>query len=210
VHDYVNAGGAKLSKSAGNIIDPVALVEAYGIDALRWWTTREVPLLGDTEFTTARLIQAYNNDLANGLGNLANRTLTLLQKHYRGQLHVDEGSAVGPGWSSVALDTACTALPRRIDAALETADFRAATAHVVATVDIANQLVNAAAPWKDINSPGSDSERPHRLLSTVTRACRTIAIELAPFCPAGASILQDQLGEGTRTEAPEPVFARLG
>lgn len=210
VHDYVNVGGAKLSKSTGNIIDPVALVDTYGIDALRWWITREVPLLGDTEFTTARLTKAYNNDLANGLGNLVNRTLTLLQKHYRGQLHDDDGYVVGPGWRSAELDHACARLPCQIDAALEAADFRTATAHLVAVVDIANQLLNAAAPWKDLKSPSGNSQRPHCLLSTVARACRTIAKELAPFCPAGATILQRQLGKGARTEAPEPVFARLG
>lgn len=102
VHDYVTVDGAKLSKSTGNIVDPVELVNTYGVDALRWWLTREVPLLGDTEFTSARLIQAYNTDLANGLGNLANRTLTLLHKHYDGRLHLDDGSLEGgPAWNSV-------------------------------------------------------------------------------------------------------------
>ena len=210
VHDYVNAGGAKLSKSTGNIVDPVEIVNAYGIDALRWWITREVSLLGDTEFTTARLVQAYNSDLANGLGNLASRTLTLLEKRYEGRVHVDDGSVVGSGWSSVGLDTACAALPSRIDAALETADFRSATAHLVASVDIANQLLNAAEPWREVKSQDGDSQRPHRLLSTVARACRTIATELAPFCPAGASLLRGQLGDGDRIKSPEPVFARLG
>lgn len=210
VHDYVNAGGAKLSKSTGNTVDPVALIDAYGIDALRWWIAREVPLVGDTEFTTARLIQAYNNDLANGLGNLANRTLTLLQKHYEGHLHVDDEPVVGPGWNSIGLDAASAALPSRIDGALETADFRTATAHLVANVDIANQLLNAAEPWKEIKSPEGDPQRPHRLLSTVARACRTIATELAPFCPSGATILQGQLGQSDRTGTPDPVFARAG
>ncbi|WP_350276149.1 methionine--tRNA ligase [Kribbella sp. HUAS MG21] len=200
VHDYVNVGGAKLSKSTGNIVDPVDLVTTFGTDALRWWITREVPLLGDTEFTTARLIQAYNTDLANGLGNLANRTLTLLHTQYGGQPHVDEAPVNGPTWDSTALETACTALPANIDAALETADFRAATAHLVATVNLANQLLNAAEPWK---RHGTDT---HRLLSRIVQACRTIATELTPFCPAGAARLASQL---TNLAAPEPTFTRL-
>ncbi|MGW7686802.1 methionine--tRNA ligase [Kribbella sp. NPDC054772] len=209
VHDYVNAGGAKLSKSTGNIVDPVELVEDYGTDALRWWITREVPLLGDTEFTTARLIQAYNTDLANGLGNLANRTVTLLHKYYDGRLHVDGVPVTGPAWDSADLDAACAALPSRIDAALRTADFRSATAQLVATVNLANQLLNAAEPWKVLRSGSGDPDLVHRLLSRVAQACRTITTELAPFCPAGATRLSRQLGDSEQVAAPVPVFVRV-
>jgi methionyl-tRNA synthetase len=209
VHDYVNSGGAKLSKSTGNIIDPVDLVNAFGTDALRWWITREVPLLGDTEFTTARLVQAYNTDLANGLGNLANRTVTLLDKHYHRRLLLDDGPVNTPTWDSAELDTACTALPSSIDAALTNADFRSATAHLVAVVDRANQLLSAAEPWKALNNPHADPRLVHRLLSRVVQACRTIARELTPFCPDGASRLATQLGESASVNTPEPVFARL-
>ncbi|TDO46082.1 methionyl-tRNA synthetase [Kribbella sp. VKM Ac-2571] len=209
VHDYVNVGGAKLSKSTGNIVDPVDLVNTYGTDALRWWITREVPLLGDTEFTTARLIQAYNTDLANGVGNLANRTVTLLHKYYDGRLRLDDEPVTGPAWGSVDLDTACAALPSNIDAALRTADFRSATAHLVAAVNLANQLLNAATPWKALKNPDGEAHRIHRLLSRVVHACRTITTELTPFCPGGATRLASQLGDGDHVAAPDPVFVRL-
>jgi methionyl-tRNA synthetase len=191
VHDYVNVGGVKLSKSTGNIVDPVELVDAYGADALRWWLTREVPLLGDTEFSEARLVQAYNTDLANGLGNLASRTATLLHKHYDGRLLLDDAPVIGPNWDSRALDAATAALPSSIDAALGTADFRAATAQLVATVNSANQLLNAAEPWKLLKDPTIDARLPHRLLTQVIQSCRTVTHELAPFCPAGAGRLAD-------------------
>jgi methionyl-tRNA synthetase len=209
VHDYVNAGGAKLSKSTGNIVDPVDLVNAYGTDALRWWINREVPLLGDTEFTTARLVQAFNTDLANGLGNLANRTVTLLHTYSDGRLDLDDGPVIGPGWDSVGLDTACAALPSTIDAALTNADFRSATAHLVATVNVANQLLNAAEPWKALRNPDGDRRRIHRLLSRVVQACRAITTELTPFCPGGAKRLAGRLGDSDRVASPEPVFVRL-
>ncbi|TDD57583.1 methionine--tRNA ligase [Kribbella antibiotica] len=210
VHDYINLGGAKLSKSTGNIVDPVDLVTTYGADALRWWLTREVPLLGDTEFTTERLIQAYNTDLANGLGNLANRTVTLLHKHYDGRLLLSGEPLSGPGWSSVDLDAACASLPSRIDAALRTADFRSATAYLTATVSLANQLLNAAEPWKVLKSHSGDAELTHRLLSRVAHVCRTVAAELGPFCPGGATRLTHQLGDGDRVTEPQPAFLRLG
>jgi methionyl-tRNA synthetase len=209
VHDYVNVGGTKLSKSTGNVVDPVGLVDAYGADALRWWITREVPLLGDTEFTTARLVQAYNTDLANGLGNLANRTVTLLHKHFHGRLTSSDGPLAGSAWDSAGLDAASAALASRIDTALQDADFRSATASLVATVDVANQLLNAAQPWTVLSTGAGDRCLVHRLLSQVVEACRTVTIELTPFCPAGAARLADQLGAGDRVAAPEPVFVRL-
>ncbi|MEU8222358.1 methionine--tRNA ligase [Kribbella sp. NPDC048915] len=209
VHDYVNVGGLKLSKSTGNVVDPVNLVETYGVDALRWWITREVPLLGDTEFTVERLVQAYNTDLANGLGNLANRTATLLHKYYEGKLCVDNDVVKGSNWDSTALDAACAALPANVDAALSTADFRAATAHLVATVNLANQLLNAAEPWKTVKTPDADPHLIHRLLSRVAGTCRTITTELTPLCPRGATRLSAQLGNGSHLAAPAPPFARL-
>lgn len=206
VHDYVNVGGTKLSKSTGNVVDPVELIETHGVDALRWWITREVPLLGDTEFTVSRLVQAYNNDLANGLGNLVNRTLTLVHKHFGGRLHPDDAPVTGPSWDTGDLDAACAALPSAIDAALGSADFRTATDHLAAAVALANQLLNAAEPWKALRGPEAGIEPTHRLLSRITRACGTIATELAPFCPSGAATVLNQLTEGA---APEPAFARL-
>jgi methionyl-tRNA synthetase len=77
VHDYLTVDGTKLSKSAGNGVDPVGLAERFGTDALRWWLLRDVAPLGDTDFTADRLIHRHDLDLANGVGNFLNRTLSL-------------------------------------------------------------------------------------------------------------------------------------
>lgn len=209
VHDYVHVRGTKLSKSAGNSVDPVGLVDSYGTDALRWWITREVPLLGDTDFTTGRLVHAYNTDLANGLGNLTNRVVALLHKYYDGILDLDDKVVNGTDWSSTDLDTACATLPSNIDAALQHADFRTATAHLVAVVEAANQLLNAAEPWKALRKKRGDDAQSHRLLSRIVQVCRSIATELSPFCSDGAARITRQLGRTDRIGEPEQVFPRL-
>jgi methionyl-tRNA synthetase len=181
VHDYLTVDGAKLSKSAGNAVDPVALVDRYGVDALRWWLLRETAPVGDTDFTERRLVERADRDLANGVGNLVNRTLTLARRHGIAP------AAVEPG------------LADRVDAALARADFRAATDAVWAEVDRGNRLIEARQPWK--------SADPAPVLAELLGLCRVLADELRPFIPSGAERLRAQL----RSERPpRPVFPRLG
>jgi methionyl-tRNA synthetase len=204
VHDYLTAGGARLSKSSGNVVDPTALAGRYGTDALRWWLLRDVAAVGDTDFTTDRLVRRANQDLAGGLGNLVHRTLSLVHRYRAGRV---------PGG---ATDDLCAALPGRVDRALAGFDFRAATAAVCAAVDAANRLVDAEAPWRLARAerdgdPGSDpaaARRLDRVLATLVRACRVLAVEAGPFIPDGAGRLRAQLGDGERIGPAEPVFPR--
>lgn len=84
VHDYVSVDGEKLAKSAAGAVGPADVVAAYGVDALRWWFVREVPVVGDVDFTVERLVGCANTDLANGLGSLVQRTLTLVRTYSGG------------------------------------------------------------------------------------------------------------------------------
>jgi methionyl-tRNA synthetase len=85
VHDYLTADGQKISKSGGATVDPAALAARYGTDAVRWWLLREVPRVGDTDFTVARLVGRANDELANGLGNLVSRVTALIRRYRDGQ-----------------------------------------------------------------------------------------------------------------------------
>lgn len=184
VHDYVTVAGAKLSKSNATGFDPLGLIADYGGDAVRWWLLSDVARLGDTDFTLERLVDRANSDLANGVGNLVQRTLGLIRKY-------TDGVRIGP-----ALDGA---LPRRIDAALEIGDFRAAAGAIRDVVDAANRFVEESRPWE----PGS---RLETILAALLSTCHEVATELGPFLPHGAQRLRRLLA-GERLEGP--VFPRI-
>src|SRR5690606_39839407 len=90
VHEFLMADGEKMSKSRGNVIDPLELVETYGNDAVRYWLLRDMPRDHDGDFTYERLIGRYNGDLANDLGNLVNRSIGMLQRYRKGTEVVGE------------------------------------------------------------------------------------------------------------------------
>ncbi|GIE79479.1 methionine--tRNA ligase [Actinoplanes philippinensis] len=200
VHDYLSADGAKLSKSAGNAVDPCALTGRYGTDAVRWWLLREPARVGDTDFTVERLVRRSDGDLANGLGNLVNRTLALAWKHRGGRVSQPTGRPVPSG----ALRTVCDRLPGQIDRALHDFDFRAATDALVAVVDEGNRFIEAERPWEPAAAGRLDA-----VLGVLVGACRLVATELSPFLPDGAARLHGRLLTGDRVARPEPVFPRI-
>jgi methionyl-tRNA synthetase len=150
--------------------------------------------VGDTDFTVERLVRCADQDLANGLGNLVNRTLTLLHKHRNGEV-------TGTPQPGGLLQTA-TKLPGQIDRALAGFDLRAATGALRALVEEGNRYIEAVRPW-EVTSQFDDT------LATLVHACRTAAHEIEPFLPAGAARLQDQVLSGNRVSSPRPVFRRL-
>jgi methionyl-tRNA synthetase len=224
VHDYLTAGGQKISKSGGVTVDPTALTRQYGTDAVRWWLLREVPRLGDTDFTEARLVGRANDELANGLGNLVSRVTAMVRRYRDGQ--VPAGAAAGilvaaAGAAAVASDAGAGPLeeairraPGAVDAALADFDFRAATGAVWRVIDEANRYVSQAEPWVAARlERAGDREAGGRLdaiLATLIRACRTIAGLLAPFLPdAAARVAQQCATPDGKLPPAVPVFERL-
>jgi methionyl-tRNA synthetase len=201
VHDYVTANGRKIGKSLGNAVDPAALLERYGVDALRWWLCREVPRVGETDFTEDRLVESSNRDLANGVGNLVQRTVTLAARAFGGD-PVTSGS-------SCELIAGCDAARARIDAALAGFDLRAATEALVGLVDAANRYVEETRPWVPLRA--GDIEAARAVLVPLVHTVRVIGAELEPFVPALAVRVRDRIGRGGGPVAPgPPVQPRLG
>jgi methionyl-tRNA synthetase len=210
VHEYLSVNGAKLSKSAGHAVSPCELASRFGTDAVRWWLLREVARSGDTDFTVERLVKRANGDLANGLGNLQQRTLTLVHRYRHGQI-ADPGGASSLG---AELAGACQALPHLIDDALARFDFRAATGAIWSVVQAGNRLVETQRPWELARRQGQGDHaaaaRLDELLGVLAGACRVLATELEPFLPAGSAALGRQFGTDGGVAAPlAPVFPRL-
>ena len=208
VHDYLTVEGRKLGKSLGNAIDPVAIVDDYGADALRWWLVRDVPRVGDADYTTERLIGRYHEDLANGLGNLVNRTVSMVHK-YRGGI-----VPVLPDLPAIPLAAAIAAVSDAVDAAMARFDFRIATAAVWKIVEEANRYVVEVEPWTLAKAEkAGDTEAGQRLsdaLALLIHASRVVADELTPFLPEAAVRIAAQLGDGKdELGAPLPLFPRI-
>ncbi len=215
VHDYLTTGGAKLAKSAGNAVSPAALAARFGTDAVRWWLLRDVARATDTDFTIERLVTRANADLAHQLGNLVNRTLTLVQRYRGGQVGLPADPAAGPvpGPAVSALAAACRDLPGRIDAALAAFDFRAATGALCSVAGEGNRCAEAERPWElaragQAGDPAAGA-RLDVVLAGLVHACRVVSGELAPFVPGGAARLRAQLPPGNQVGSPRPVFPRL-
>jgi methionyl-tRNA synthetase len=199
VHDYLTAGGRKISKSAGPVVSgPAALAAEYGVDAVRWWLLREVPKVGDADFTVDRMVARADDELANGIGNLVNRVVAMIHRYRGGR--VPDGEELLVTHAEVAA---------QVDAALTGFDFRPATEAVWAVADQANRYINQVRPWQLAKDPDSARELD-AVLHALHAACSVLAAELRPFLPDAAARIAAQLtpADGLLPR-PSPVFRRL-
>ena len=208
VHEYVTIDGQKISKSRGNAIDPVDLVARFGTDPLRYWLLREMPRAEDGDFTIERLIGRTNGDLANDLGNLLNRAVGMIGR-WRGGVVPSAGE---PGAAEGAPVALADTLPARIDAALDSFDFRAALVAIWELVGAGNRYIDANAPWT-LARRDDDAARARldTILATLAELLRLIAVHLTPFLPRTSANISRQLGAHAETgDAPWPAPTRWG
>jgi methionyl-tRNA synthetase len=204
-HGYLTENGRKISKSSGATVDPYDLAGAYGTDAVRWWLLREVPWGADADFTIDRLVSRANDELANGVGNLVNRVVSMVHRYRGGQ--VPASTASGP--DAAALNRAIRTAPGQIAAALEDFDFRRATEAIWQIADEANRYVNRARPW-DL-AKADDAVQLDAVLSVLVLACQAIGAHLAPFLPDAAGRITRQcvpVGTGPLPR-PAPLLPRI-
>ncbi len=203
-------GGLEDFSATGPGTEPAALAAQYGVDAVRWWLLREVPRVGDADFTVERLIARADDELANGFGNLVNRVVSMIGRYRDG--HLPAGSQV-PGGEE--LEAACRQADDAIGAALADFDFRQATAAVWGIAAEANRFVNRVRPWELAKAERTGDlaagERLDAVLGVLLEACSVLGRVLTPFLPDAAAriTLQCAPGRDGRLPGPSPVFRRL-
>ncbi len=186
-HGWWTVEGAKMSKSVGNVVDPLALVAAYGLDPVRFFLLREVPFGNDGDFSARALVNRLNVELANGLGNLAQRTLPQIARSCGGML-----PEAGPRTEEDRqLLDAAGALPAKLRELVGRQALSEALDEVWRVVRAGNAYIDHQAPWA---LKKSDPVRMAHVLRVVTDTLRVLATVLVPFMPGSMERLLDQLG----------------
>ncbi len=219
-HGFINVSGVKMSKSIGNVLSPDELIETYGLDQIRYFLMREVSHGSDGNFSHKQAVARINADLANGLGNLAQRTLSMIYKNCDGCIPAageltDEDKAI-LGKAYTMLESARESFDAmKINRALE---------HIWSVVSACDVYVDANAPWA---LKKTDTERMNTVLYVIAEAIRCLSILVQPVVPYCAPKILDQLEipenermfehisadyaikSGTKINKPEGVFPRI-
>ncbi len=206
VHDYFTADGQKVSKSLGGAVAADELVESFGSDSLRWWLLRHLPRGADVDFRADALVADVNADLANTIGNLVSRVVTLLHKVGDGAVDADAlARATSPSASPIV---PAERVHGQVLTALDGFDTATATRCVVDAAATINRFLDQQRPWE------SGARDPALLpvadvLAQALVACRALPPLVEPFAPTLASRLATQLGVGAAVGARGAAFPRL-
>jgi methionyl-tRNA synthetase len=209
VHGWWNISGAKMSKSLGNVVDPDALIEKYGGEAVRYYLMSDIVTGKDADFSEDRLVERYNSDLANKIGNLLNRTLTMAAKYcteglrtpLKDVIYGDPGAAYeGPFCRRIEV------LKKTYNTYFEGLDQVDPCLAMMQPIEMAvqcNRFIEVKAPWK-ISSEAASTR--HDVLYTLTESLRIIAILISPVLPKAAHRIFDQLNWKMELRGKEERF----
>jgi methionyl-tRNA synthetase len=189
-HGFLLHRGEKMSKSLGNVVDPLDLAERFGVDQLRYFLLAEVPFGKDGGFSAEAIVTRCNAELANSFGNLAQRVLSMIFKNLDGELTAFDTRDVDDQLHALVANATRIELPR----AFEALDFSVGIEAWMRAVFACNQYVDEQAPW---TLRKTDPERMRAVLLTLFIALRDLAIAIRPVVPASADRLLDQLGIAT-------------
>ncbi len=223
-HGWLLMKDGKMSKSKGNVVNPVSLIEHFGLDAVRYYLLREVPFGSDGAFTPENFVERINYDLANDLGNLLNRTVAMIDKYFGGEVPAFERGATA---FDADLEQLAAATVGKVEEAMDNMEFSVALSAIWAFVGRTNKYIDETQPWTlakdEANRPALASVMGH-----LAESLRIVSILIQPFLTQTPRKIWAQLGiaegeqtawdsvrtfggslAGTKLSKGEPIFPRL-
>lgn len=188
-HGWLILEGGKMSKSKGNVVDPVVLCERYGVDAIRYFLLRDIPFGSDGTFSNEALITRINSDLANDLGNLVSRTVAMVNKYFGGAIPAERTA----GEFDDDLIALATATKAKVKAYADEMQFSSALTELWALISRTNKYIDETAPWV-LAKDEANRARLAAVMYNLCEAIRIISILVSPFLPHTAPKIQAQLG----------------
>ena len=183
IHGFITHNGEKMSKTTGNVVDPIEVADKYGTDALRYYLLREIPVGRDGDFSDKLFVERYNSDLANNLGNLVNRIYSLISRNEIIDFTFDKYSdlykeKVDETWKKYTSD-------------MDEYNLHEAIFHVWRLVDFANKMMEDEKPWALLKD---NPEKGRAVLCNLLEVLRHISIMISPFIPEASTKIRRQIG----------------